>query len=489
MEDASLADLVTFCMELLDRQSPPPGSIVLLGSATYLMRNGVTCYAHEWINAIWRLKSRWSEITILPLVPIPLSDCEGGLARELCELATWLKCVYADSTHGLTATWQTAVKLYNDLSDNFSVFDECEHYKTALPESLLKNSKLVCFHFKADSSRPEILKAFDEKATNELLTSLLSTLAKDFLVITDPEQLLKREPTVCQMNCDDESAGSVIIIGASIMKKVVALCKDSVEIVHDHTVNGWIASPGNIKRVSDDLDITLTVADSKTMCVLDFLGNSTFRYTSYDGTLSAPMRLQSGYHLPGEVVLCGNDVIVKLVENVMPLITKLAGMPIVIIPPLPRYMFGGCCNDIEHCTNIPHDGYQEVVLDGLTRIRSCLVKELRIRGLVDFWVIDWASVCGCNSSSSKLEILSELKKVVATDAVHFNEKGYVFLKDAILESWKILKGRKGSVKTSVTTKNFYWRGFVSGKGSRTHKEAATHSFKRRGARPHPYRRN
>ena len=489
MEDASLPDLVTFCLELLDRQSPPSGSIILLGSATFLMRHGVTCYAQEWVNAMCRLKSRWPDITVLPLVPIPLFDCEVGLARDLCELATWLRSVYAESTHGLSATWQTAVKLYNKFSDNFAVFDVSEYYNIALPESLSKNAKLVCFHFKADSSRPETLKAFDLKATNELLTSLLLCLEKDFHVIADPELLLRREPTVCPMICDDESAESIIIVGASIMKKVAVLCKDSVENVHDHTVSGWIASPSNISKVCEELDITLTVADAKTLCVLDFLSNSTFRYTLYDGTQSLPMRLQSGYHLPGDVVICDNNVIVKLVDNVMPLITKLGGMPMVIIPPLPRYIFSGCCDDAEHCTNVSHDGYQETVLDGLTRIRNCLVKELRVRGLVNFWVTEWADVCGCDGNSSKKDVLTALKKVVANDAVHFNENGYTFLKNEILKSWKMLNDRKESVLTKVSSKSFYWRGFVSRNGSRTHKEAATHSFKRRGARSHPYRRN
>ena len=173
----------------------------------------------------------------------------------------------------------------------------------------------------------------------------------------------------------------------------------------------------------------------------------------------------------------------------MPLITKLGGMPMVIIPPLPRYIFGGCCDDADHCTNISLDGYQETVLDGLTRIRNCLVKELRIRGLVNFWVAEWADVCGCNGNYSKQDVLTALKKVVASDAVHFNENGYMFLKNAIMKSWKILKDRKESVQPKMSPKSLYWRGFVSSNGSRTHKEAATHLFKRRGARSHPYRRN
>ena len=273
------------------------------------------------------------------------------------------------------------------------------------------------------------------------------------------------------------------------MNKIVLLCRDSETTVHDHTVKGWIATPPNVSKIVDELDITLTVADSKTMCVLDFLSNSTFRYTTYDGTLAAPLRLQSGYHLPGDVIVCDNSVIIKIIDNVMPILEKISGMALVIVPPLPRYIFNGCCDDNDHCTNMTVDGYQEKILDGLVRVRNCLIRELRIRGLVNFWVVDWTCVCGVASTKANQEILEKLKNVVATDGVHFKDEGYKLLRNSILDAWSVIRKKTVRGETMRATKTFYWRGFVSSNGSATHKEAATHSFKRRGARMHPYRRN
>jgi hypothetical protein len=77
MENASLCDLVDFGFELLDKFIPPPGSVIMLGSASHLFRVGAGMYAKDLIESRTKLNARWRNIHICPLPPL-----SGKIVRE-----------------------------------------------------------------------------------------------------------------------------------------------------------------------------------------------------------------------------------------------------------------------------------------------------------------------------------------------------------------------------------------------------------------------
>ena len=71
--------------------------------------------------------------------------------------------------------------------------------------------------------------------------------------------------------------------------------------------------------------------DKGTALVLDLFGNVSFRFEQFDGSSSLPLKSQSGYHLPGEIIACGDSFFAKIVDIVMPLLTVLPGLMQVLV--------------------------------------------------------------------------------------------------------------------------------------------------------------
>jgi hypothetical protein len=59
--------------------------------------------------------------------------------------------------------------------------------------------------------------------------------------------------------------------------------------------------------------------------------------------------------MKGQVTVYSDDTFKKLQNIVMPVINDASPLGKVFIqppPPLPRYVFGGCCSDAEHYPNV-----------------------------------------------------------------------------------------------------------------------------------------
>jgi hypothetical protein len=106
---------------------------------------------------------------------------------------------------------------------------------------------------------------------------------------------------------------------------------------------------------------------------------------------------------------------------------KLPGIKI-LIPPLPRHLFKGCCTDKEHSTNVKDEGYSLTLLRETIRFRHLLKSALLSMGADNFFVIDGVgALIGIPAGGNRrtaMEILLELERVSAPDGVHFNEIGY-----------------------------------------------------------------
>ncbi len=86
--------------------------------------------------------------------------------------------------------------------------------------------------------------------------------------------------------------------------------------------------------------------------VMDLFGNNSFRWEEEDGTPVMPVRDGGTYHMNGQVTVCTDDTVKKLLNIVMPVINDAAPLGKIFILPLQRYVFGGCCSNVEHFPNV-----------------------------------------------------------------------------------------------------------------------------------------
>jgi hypothetical protein len=159
---------------------------------------------------------------------------------------------------------------------------------------------------------------------------------------------------------------------------------------------------------------------------------------------------------------------------VKPLFVLAALFLTVIMPPIPRYVFVGCCRESGHSTNVGSDGYSSRILDSCLHFRKVLKTSLvGSNELGRFWVSDTLACLGSEPSSMQ-EKLDALRICLGGDGVHLTDQGRFHLFNNLAKT--VLGMRNGSVgkppliaeaaaSSVLSGRKFYWRGFESDRAS------------------------
>ncbi len=232
----------------------------------------------------------------------------------------------------------------------------------------------------------------------------------------------------------------------------------------DLNIPGWVVSAANVESLLDTIKGTDIPPNAR--IIFDLFGNSFCRWSQEDGTEALAVKTGSGYHLPGRVSVCSEEVFVKLIENTLPLLFELQRNSKIILPPLPRYLFRGCCPEYGHASNVSEDGYQDGMLEGLARLRYILKKQIVSVGLEKAWVGEGVRDLVPPSVKDKDGIIVCLRESCMADGVHFTDDGYATLASnihCIMESRFAMCRESDSAAVSVSGRGgrsgaFYWRG-------------------------------
>jgi hypothetical protein len=493
MEDATLPELSNLSAELFGDVRFPEGSVFLYGTASYLSRVGTGIYAKEWLTVIANAERIWPGVRICPLIPLILSDSPGTLSRELSELAAWLAIVYENNPLGMQVLWAAVVAAVETLSTGVTAMPHMDSYKTPLPKNLSDVAQLSSMTFCSVSSHLATLSGLPQDTLCELVRTLISTINRDFQTCSDPENLLPRVTNTVETS---SIAQRVILLGGSNL----GCCADRLRRLGKHvidlTVPGWIASPDNISQLVTKV-VSLGCSERDTV-VADLYGNLAYRFEQFDGSLSLPFRSGGKYHMAGNIVICPSTIFKKMMENTAVVFSAVKNSQLVVIPPLPRYLFTGCCNQTGHSLNLNNVGHSKRLLSDTIGLRNSLKKFVSNLGLLNCRVIDTCCVTDCTATSDIDSRIDALKLVMAKDSVHFLSTGYDNMVNSIVRTCEdTLSAKPVAAKASKT---HFWRGFRSVVGSSASTPSSRPSYRGRGHygrgrgyggtnRHHPYKRN
>jgi hypothetical protein len=159
---------------------------------------------------------------------------------------------------------------------------------------------------------------------------------------------------------------------------------------------------------------------------------------------------------------------------VKPLFIEACALLTVIMPPLPRYVFVGCCRDTSHSTNVGMDGYSSKILDSCLHFRKVLKTTLvGTDELGKFWVTDSLSCVGSEPATMQAK-LDALRPSFGPDGVHLTDQGRYHLFHGLAKTVLALReGKLGkppkpaeaAASSLISGRTYYWRGFTSDKGS------------------------
>jgi hypothetical protein len=267
-----------FCvLEVLDKQTIHPGSVLLFGSASHLFKVGASCYAADWVQLLMHIETRFKSVNVCPLIPVLFENVAGSLVRDLEIFSTWLHKIYANNMKGFLEYWE-AVTHYAQISSSGQLsLGEGEIQKIPLPATLV-TPLLVPHYFKFATSAPVLLSGMSSQV-------LLTALQNNFSMAVGTEVHLVSVNTAGE---DVKMTRHLVWIGSSIMKQLIPFLHASGYTVTDLSVPGWLASEENIQLLIQKMS-ELKIEQPFNV-VMDLFSNCSHRYRQFEGTQSLPYK-------------------------------------------------------------------------------------------------------------------------------------------------------------------------------------------------------
>ncbi len=227
------------------------------------------------------------------------------------------------------------------------------------------------------------------------------------------------------------------------------------------------------------------------MCYVEILGNSIFRFEQEDGNLALPFKTDKGYHLGGEVRIIGKEGLGKLLDGLKKILDKVKSDLKVVVPPVPRYVFGGCCEKPGHATNVRSEGYAEKVVSEVQGVRKELKEGLLKRGIDKTWVSGCLDFLDKETKEDQKSRVDSMRQLFQKDNVHLTVKGYANWADRLWEEGQdrhrtLTRQRLQSNRGTGVQRKYFWRGFMSENGTVRNHQKPVFAGRGRGRKYHPY---
>jgi hypothetical protein len=216
-EDASLAELTAIAYEILQGNTIPAGSVLLLGSASHLFRVGASTYAVDWVKETGKLEQRFKNVNICPLSPILRDTSPGPLVQDLETLTTWLHIIYESNIKGMLTSWDAVLHYAQHSASGPTTNSHEVLQKIPLPHNI-KSTETTSTMIRFFSSNPAYLPGMSCTVTTELLNILLTTLQREFSISVGPEVSLPRATMASE---DVKKNKNLVCVGSSILKQLI----------------------------------------------------------------------------------------------------------------------------------------------------------------------------------------------------------------------------------------------------------------------------
>jgi hypothetical protein len=273
--------------------------------------------------------------------------------------------MYAETHLGLQTAWDRYSEILLELVEGSGSPDSPELLSPLLPSSLDPRSSFVPTHFSTSSTSPAIIFGLDRKYTYELLLSLTVSLRRGFSISANPEGILARETAASGEGTKGNKCLSIILAGTSNLTSLKPVFESNGAVVIDLTKPGWMITEANVESLRNEISAISNMEDAA--IIFDLFGNSSYRFQHVDGTLVLPICVGGGGTICW-AMFTWFPLQVSVSSSTW--LSHYSSQPVhltVIMPPLPRYVFVGCCRDTSHSKNVGADGYSSKIFESSER--------------------------------------------------------------------------------------------------------------------------
>ena len=280
IEGGSLPELTELFLSLFKNRKVPPGSVILLGSATYLATVGVSGYAEDFVEASLKLGKILDRTSVVAAVPIIMLDgtTDPALIRSVVEISAWFEKIF-DKIAGFSVQAHRAV---------IECLAACG--TGGVQRSYSERARLPCNRLsKAKStwacpsliSLPEIMLPvpveFEKKIIGLLINDLNISMALD--LDTTPNQIRMVDKRVV-------ADITFVIVGSSHARRTAKALRELGEHVTEVIVPAWRPTTAQIDNIVMKLTSATQGQNGDYIIVYELFDNCFYFAQCDDGSLT-----------------------------------------------------------------------------------------------------------------------------------------------------------------------------------------------------------
>ena len=172
--------------------------------------------------------------------------------------------------------------------------------------------------------------------------------------------------------------------------------------------------------------------------IADLFGNTSVKYRQEDDTLALAVKMGGGnggegggWHMMGDVVPSPDEALVGQIRGLRPVLELMKDVKKVFVPPIPRFVFGGCCATKHHAPNTASPDHPAKMLTEHIRQRHTITKALIDSKTAHFQVTDVLSIFS-STHDSITDKARKFRTFSHKDNVHLTPAGYRLLAEEIV---------------------------------------------------------
>jgi len=369
IEDGTLLDLAKWFKRIAKKLAP--GSTIIISSGTQLLRMGISAYAANLQSAIRMIREDGpKDIKVIHGPILPMEGCKNfGWVAAIADLAGWLtRAAEEDRDNHL---YHTHSVLIGALKKAGTGTNKCPTESMVLmPISLYNRAPAIVQLGGGTDLLPVEVGPISEELEAEVVMTMVHELNRKLNCGLSPRINLSRarKPAL--------SSDGIIIIGADHAARMRVAAVEMGLQSHYIGLNSCKADEvqAACEKLSDTLANMGDAEKANTTVIIQILDNGAYVSQDEDGHIHMPETDEKGVtHMIGSIDLGPMGSILRNADAAKPIIAIASTQNVVMVAPFPRYHNGvGCCDNINHSTNIHSDNFRKDQERGIAAIKNKL---------------------------------------------------------------------------------------------------------------------
>jgi hypothetical protein len=154
-------------------------------------------------------------------------------------------------------------------------------------------------------------------------------------------------------------------------------------------VGGWRPNKSAALDMTAKVEEALQLLTDDDIIVVHCFDNVAYMARSEEGG-DLPIRkfVTGEYHVEGDLVLASKERLYMFFINCLPVLKLLENRKVIVLSPLPRYLYGSCCSRADHAPNRLEAGFEDAIRKSLQEVRNYYKDFLFTNGLRGFVILN-----------------------------------------------------------------------------------------------------